>query len=116
MLEWYLYLHKLQGKFCEREVFPSSQKHIFSLNVILILQMLLVLAKEIYEWCLVAANKNGKLYIHIYGCRKYICGKVDRSQRHLEISNKMEMVPEYSSFFFFFFSIFDAILIFYYPS
>ena len=33
-----------------------SQKHIFSLNVILIPKMLLVLAKEIYEWCLVAED------------------------------------------------------------
>ena len=49
-------MYKLQGKICEFEVIPRSKEHIFSLNVILIPQMLLVLAKEIYEWCQVAED------------------------------------------------------------
>ena len=73
-----IFFNKLQGKICEWEVFPRSQKHIFSWNIILIPQMLLVLAKEIYEWCLVADNpvsKENYTYT-IYGFRKYISGKV----------------------------------------
>ena len=58
------------------------------------------------------------LYIYIiYGYRKYICGKrgrgegggakPHRSQRHLEISGKMESFPSYGSrISFFFFSLF----------
>ena len=61
------------------EVFPRSQKHIFSLkSAFKIPQMLLVLAKEIFEWCLVAEDiivlaQKIILYI-ISGFRKYICG------------------------------------------
>ena len=69
-------------------------------------------------------------YIYIIsGFRKYICGKggrgggggaerlspplpAPRSQRHLEISNEMELFPSYGSEFFFFFNIFEAILFF----
>ena len=72
-------------------------------------QILLVLAKEIFEWCLVAeyiivlAQKN--IYTQflvsesIYMEKGFLEAKPHppppRSQRHLEISNKMESFPSY---------------------
>ena len=86
-------------------------------------QMLLILAKEIFEWCLVAeyiivlAQKNiytqflvsESIYVEkgVWGAKPPPQQK--KSQRHLEISNKMESFPSYGSRIFFF-TIFEAIL------
>ena len=82
-------------------------------------QMLLVLAKEIFEWCLVAediivlAQKIIYTYFlvseSIYVEKGVWMGEggggshthTQRSQRHLEISNKMESFPSYGSRIFF---------------
>ena len=85
-------------------------------------QILLVLAKEIFEWCLVAeyiivlAQKN--IYTQFMVSESIYMEKgvggakpsppPPRSQRHLEISNKMESFPSYGSRIFFF-TIFNII-------
>ena len=80
-------------------------------------QMLLILAKEIFEWCLVAediillAQKNISTYFLVSEStyvEKGVGGgggggrSPTRSQRHLEISNKMESFPSCGSRIFFF--------------
>ena len=91
--------------------------------------MLLVLAKEIFEWCLVAENiivLAQEIIYTYFLVSESICVEKGfwggggpnpppphprRSQRHLEISNKMESFPSYGSRIFFF-TINEAILFF----
>ena len=74
-------------------------------------QMLLVLAKEIFEWCLVAEDiivlAQKKIYISL--APPPPPPPPPRSQQHLEISDKMESFPSYGSRINFF-TIFEAIL------